>query len=99
MNFSHKLRKLFDPDVICSLREHVHRAFHPINAHRFLEELRWEIARQPGRAATWRHALARQLDQLLMELDANHRQVQAGLAAVRQFLQTEFVFAQEFFPK
>lgn len=68
-------------------------------AHRFMEELRWEIARQPGRAATWRHALARQLDHLLLELDANHRQMQAGLATVRQFLQTEFVFAQEFFPQ
>src|SRR5213082_1852237 len=39
MNFSHKLRKLFDPDTICSLREHIHRAFHPINARRPLEEL------------------------------------------------------------
>jgi hypothetical protein len=50
MNFSHKLRKLFDPDIICSLREHVHRAFHPINAHRFLEELEkdpsWEELRR-----------------------------------------------------
>jgi hypothetical protein len=68
-------------------------------AHRFMEQLRWEIARQPGRAATWRHAFSRQLDHLLTELDANHRQIQAGLAAVRQFLQTEFVFAEEFFPK
>jgi SAM-dependent methyltransferase len=50
MNFPHKLRKLFDPDIICSLREHVHRAVHPINAHRFLEELEkdpsWEELRR-----------------------------------------------------
>lgn len=50
MNFSHKLRKLFNPDVICSLREHIHRAFHPINACRLLEELEkdpsWEELRR-----------------------------------------------------
>src|SRR5215831_18505407 len=50
MNFSHKLRKLFDPDIVCSLREHIHRAFHPINAHRLLEELEkdpsWKELRQ-----------------------------------------------------
>lgn len=39
MNFSHKLRKLFDPDIICSLREHVYRAFHPIDANRLLPEI------------------------------------------------------------
>jgi SAM-dependent methyltransferase len=50
MNFSHKLLKLLDPDIISSLREHVHRAFHPINARGILEELEkdpaWEALRR-----------------------------------------------------
>ena len=50
MNFSHKLRKLFDPDIICSLGEHIHRAFHPIDARPLLEELEkdpaWKGLRQ-----------------------------------------------------
>jgi SAM-dependent methyltransferase len=39
MNFSHKLRKLFDPDILCSFGEHIHRVFHPINARELLQEL------------------------------------------------------------
>ncbi|HXG20860.1 MAG TPA: hypothetical protein VNN62_17515 [Methylomirabilota bacterium] len=67
-------------------------------APRFLEELRWEMARQAGRAVPWRQAFSTRLDQLLAELDANHRQIQDGLAAVRQWLRTAFVFSEEFFP-
>jgi hypothetical protein len=67
-------------------------------ALRFIEELRWEIARQTGRAAPWRHAFSTRVEQLLTALDANHHQIQNGLAAVRHFLQTEFVFSEEFFP-
>src|SRR5437879_13588773 len=54
MNFPHKLRKLFDPEIIGSMREHIHRAFHPVSARRLqrqLEtdpswgELRWKYPR------------------------------------------------------
>ena len=50
MNFSHKLRKLFDPDILASLCEHVHRVVHPIDGREFLQELardpRWEELRR-----------------------------------------------------
>ena len=66
MNFSHKLRKLFDPDIISSLREHIHRAFHPIDARPFLKELEkdpaWEGLRRkypPGTKQMHRWADAR----------------------------------------
>ena len=50
MNFAHKLRKLFDPDIIASTREHIRRVFHPINAGGLLRELEqdpsWEELRR-----------------------------------------------------
>jgi len=39
MNFPHKLRKLFDPEIIGSMREHIHRAFHPVSARRLQRQL------------------------------------------------------------
>jgi SAM-dependent methyltransferase len=50
MNFPHKLRKLFDPEIIGSMREHIHRAFHPVSARRLQRELEvdpsWEELRR-----------------------------------------------------
>src|SRR5437660_4859959 len=50
MRVGHKLRKLFDPDIIASTREHMHRALHPISArklHIVLEQDKsWEALRQ-----------------------------------------------------
>src|SRR6202035_1527902 len=50
MNLAHKLRKLFDPEIIGSMREHLHRAFHPVSAHRLECELEkdpsWEGLRR-----------------------------------------------------
>src|SRR5438477_5322707 len=50
MNFPHKLRKLFDPEIIGSMREHLHRAFHPVSARRLQHELEtdpsWEELRR-----------------------------------------------------
>lgn len=68
-------------------------------ACRFVAELRWETARHPEGASTWRQALSARLDHLLTELDANQRQIRDGLAAVRHFLWTEFAFTEEFFPR
>jgi SAM-dependent methyltransferase len=66
MNLSHKLRKLFDPDIICSLREHIHRAFHPIDARPLWKSLKrdpaWEGLRRkypPGIKQMHRWADAR----------------------------------------
>jgi len=66
MKFSHKLRKLFDPDIICSWREHLHRGFHPIDARPLLKELEkdpaWEELRRkypPGVEPMHRWADAR----------------------------------------
>jgi len=70
-----------------------------MEAQRFLTELRWETARQAGNGANWQQAVSHTLDHLLTGLEANHRQIQDGVAAVRQFLMTEFTFAEEFFPK
>lgn len=68
-------------------------------AQRFLTDLRWETARRPGNARNWQQAVSDKLDDLLTELDANHRQIQDGVAAARHFLTTEFTFSEEFFPK
>src|SRR5216110_3283435 len=50
MNFAHKLRKLFHPEIIGSMREHIHRAFHPVSARRLECELEtdpsWEELRR-----------------------------------------------------
>jgi SAM-dependent methyltransferase len=50
MNFPHKLRKLFDPEIIGSMREHIHRAFHPVSARRLQRKLEmdpsWEELRR-----------------------------------------------------
>src|SRR5437588_3518112 len=50
MNFAHKLRKLFNPEIIGSMREHIHRAFHPVSARRLQRELEmdpsWEELRR-----------------------------------------------------
>jgi hypothetical protein len=50
MNFAHKLRKFFDPEIIGSMREHIHRAFHPVSARRLQRELEtdpsWEELRR-----------------------------------------------------
>src|SRR5437763_17127678 len=50
MNFAHKLRKLFHPEIIGSMREHIHRAFHPVSARRLQRELEmdpsWEKLRR-----------------------------------------------------
>jgi hypothetical protein len=70
-----------------------------VGARRFLTELRWETARQAGNGAHWQQAVADTLDHLLIELDANQRQIQDGVAAVRRFLMAEFTFSEEFFPK
>jgi hypothetical protein len=70
-----------------------------VGAQRFVAELRWESARRAGSASTWRQAVAERLHDLETELEANHRQIQDGIGAVRQFLLTEFAFAEEFFPK
>ena len=39
MNLAHKLGKLFHPEIVGSMREHLHRAFHPVSAHRLQREL------------------------------------------------------------
>jgi len=70
-----------------------------VGAQRFVADLRWETARRPGSASTWRQAVSEQLHHLVTELDANHRQIQDGIAAVRHFLMTEFAFSEEFFPR
>jgi hypothetical protein len=67
-------------------------------AQRFFVDLRWETARRPGSAPNWRQAVSERLDLLVTELDANHRQIQGGIAALRHFLMTEFAFSEEFFP-
>src|SRR5437899_6776208 len=50
MRVGHKLRKLFDPDIIASTREHLHRALHPVSArklHIALEQDKsWDALRQ-----------------------------------------------------
>src|SRR5437016_6720817 len=50
MNFAHKLRKLLDPEIVGSMREHIHRAFHPVSARRLQCELEadasWEELRR-----------------------------------------------------
>src|SRR5438552_11773107 len=50
MRVGHKLRKLFDPDIIASTREHLHRALHPVSARKFQIDLErdksWEALRQ-----------------------------------------------------
>jgi hypothetical protein len=65
----------------------------------FLMDLRWETARRLGSAPNWWQAVSERLDHLLTELDANHCQIQDGIAAVRHFLMTEFAFSEEFFPR
>ncbi|HEV8718608.1 MAG TPA: hypothetical protein VGX03_38045 [Candidatus Binatia bacterium] len=70
-----------------------------VGAERFVTDLRWETARRPGSASTWRQAVSQRLHSLATELDANHRQIQDGIAAVRQVLLTEFTFSEEFFPR
>jgi hypothetical protein len=69
-----------------------------VGAQRFVVDLRWKIARRPGSASTWRQAVSERLHHLVTELDANHRQIQDGIAAVRHVLITEFAFSEEFFP-
>jgi hypothetical protein len=49
--------------------------------------------------STWRQAVSERLHHLVTELDANHRQIQDGIAAVRHVLITEFAFSEEFFPR
>jgi SAM-dependent methyltransferase len=62
VNIAQKLRKLVDPDIIASTREHLHRALHPLDArelHRELESERWDALRKRyprGRAAINRYA-------------------------------------------
>src|SRR5438477_2435739 len=50
MKVGHKLLKLFDPDIIASTREHMHRALHPISARKIHVELErdksWNALRQ-----------------------------------------------------
>jgi len=49
MNLAHKLRKLFDPEIVGSAYEHLHRAFHPVSARKLWRELEsnsaWEELR------------------------------------------------------
>ena len=50
MRVGHKLFKLFDPDIIASTREHMHRALHPVSARKLQIELErdksWDALRQ-----------------------------------------------------
>src|SRR5437899_12940559 len=50
MRVGHKLRKLFDPDIIASTREHLHPALHPVSARKFQIDLErdksWDALRQ-----------------------------------------------------
>ena len=50
MKLAHKIRKIFDPDIIDSTREHLHRALHPIDARHLWRELErdgsWEELRR-----------------------------------------------------
>src|SRR5438046_6371860 len=50
MRVGHKLFKLFDPDIIASTREHIHRALHPVSARKLQIELEldksWDALRQ-----------------------------------------------------
>lgn len=50
MKFSYKLRKILDPEIFASAREHIHRALHPLSAHKMWRELerdpRWAQLRQ-----------------------------------------------------
>jgi SAM-dependent methyltransferase len=50
MRLAHKLRKVVDPDIIASTREHMHRVLHPISARKIHVELErdksWEALRQ-----------------------------------------------------
>jgi len=50
MRLAHKLRKVVDPDIIASTREHVHRALHPVRTRKLHAELErdntWDALRQ-----------------------------------------------------
>src|SRR5438270_12883058 len=50
MRVGHKLLKLFDPEIIASTREHMHRALHPVSVRKLHIELErdksWEALRQ-----------------------------------------------------
>jgi SAM-dependent methyltransferase len=50
MKLAHKLRKVVDPDIIASTREHMHRALHPVSARKLQAELErdksWDALRQ-----------------------------------------------------
>jgi 2-polyprenyl-3-methyl-5-hydroxy-6-metoxy-1,4-benzoquinol methylase len=39
MKLGHKIRKLVDPDIVASTREHLHRALHPLSSRKFQDEL------------------------------------------------------------
>ena len=53
MRVGHKLLKLFDPEIIASTREHMHRALHPVSARKLQIELErdksWDALRQKYR--------------------------------------------------
>jgi hypothetical protein len=66
-------------------------------APHFLTDLRWETARRLGNTATWQPAVAETLGRLMVQLAANHHQVQEGITAVRHVLMAEFAFSKEFF--
>lgn len=50
MKLGHKIRKLVDPDIVASTREHLHRALHPVSAGKLRDELEknraWGALRQ-----------------------------------------------------
>src|SRR5438477_5397353 len=50
MRAGHKLLKLFEPDIIASTREHMHRALHPVSARKLHIELEqdksWDALRE-----------------------------------------------------
>jgi SAM-dependent methyltransferase len=46
MKFAHKIKKLFDPDIIDSTRQHLRRLSHPINTGELQHELEQNLAWQ-----------------------------------------------------